>query len=197
LRKRNRLLKSILIAAPKLTCLEIEFKEHFDSSIVYADLEYIIGSVKISYVETVNFAGFSFSERDIINFLERHRSTLKRVVLKVMYLENRKTWSGLASVIRNLKLDCSVRFEAYLWIKDGKIEEGLDTSGCFGEFQGALARHEEGNKISPTSLIESYTRGDSDFNPLQRAYHNCYKETCWSLGGMTLDEAARLGLRGI
>ena len=70
LRKRNRLLKSILLAAPNLTCLGIEFREHLMPPIVLGGSETLHNHLKLSCVENVSLTGLSFLEKDILNFLK-------------------------------------------------------------------------------------------------------------------------------
>jgi hypothetical protein len=183
LAQRCSLLHSIVVAAPYLTCLDIELEGHGSPRKVYVELKSFVANVKLNHIENVRFCGFAFLERDVIDFVEYHRHTLKRFVLKNMFLEYGKTWSSLAESIRSLKTACCVRFEGRLWIRDDIPSAALDIRRLgFGRgYRGLKSTIEEGIEISPTDRMERYILGQSDFNLLKWAYDREGRGTCWPL----------------
>jgi hypothetical protein len=183
LAQRCSLLNSIVVAAPNLTCLDIDLKGHSSPRKIYVELKSFVAHVKLNHIENVRFCGFAFLEKDVIDFVEYHRHTLKRFVLKNMFLEYGKTWSSLAESIRSLKTACCVRFEGRLWIRDDIRSAALDIGGCgCGRgCRGLKSTIEGGIEISPTDRMERYILGQSDFNPLKWAYDREGRGTCWPL----------------
>lgn len=182
LKKRNMLMRSMMRAAPQLKSLQLGLSGHRGSMMVCTELQPVLSDMKWCHIEYVSLAGFRFTERDIISFLDCHGNSLKGFVLKDMYLENGKLWCSFADLIRKLKPAYSVRFKGRLHIKDDKPLVTLDTGDYIGGNHGITGLGDEGETMSPTDRIEKYICGLSDINPLQAAYNDEYGKTYWPLG---------------
>ncbi len=84
----NGRLREFVTAAPDLTELEVRFDEYDSVEEYPAELCQIVGEFTWPNLKTVEFHCILASEEDLLDFFERHASTLKRVSLAIMTLSD-------------------------------------------------------------------------------------------------------------
>lgn len=153
----SRLLLWIIMASPNLKSLDIDIKGEFTAATNFVYFESVLEGATWTRLETIRLAGLGFTENQLLDFFDRHKHTLKQCVLSTMYLKHGKKWSHLAKLIRDLRIDCGVRFEGALYTIDAQVS-------VFGNVD-LQAPNVLDHSLLPADLVEEDICGQSDSNP--------------------------------
>lgn len=101
--RTTRNLQKFVTAAPSLRRLYVAF-DVTDLWWHAVDLEYVVGNYKWRYLEEVTLGMISAKEEQLLDFLRRHKGTLKRMTLTGLVLQRGGSWgSALAGIRQVLK----------------------------------------------------------------------------------------------
>ncbi|KAL9620005.1 MAG: hypothetical protein Q9160_005382 [Pyrenula sp. 1 TL-2023] len=99
-------LRALVTSAPVLRKLHIEFDIQFPTfgrDGIPTELRYVVGNFIWEHLEDVTFVCFEFTSKRLIDFLNRHKQTLKRLRLRNMCAGREDTWQTIADEMKAIK----------------------------------------------------------------------------------------------
>ena len=99
--RTTRNLQKFVAAAPWLRKLYVEF-DIMGWGWQATDLEYVVGNYTWKYLEEVTFGMISAKEEQLLDFLGRHKGTLKRMTITGLVLQKGGSWDSTLAGIRQV-----------------------------------------------------------------------------------------------
>ena len=167
--RESNVLHKFLSACPSLTQLKLEFGS-ISSEAQAASLEHVVGRTTWRRLRQIAFCNFKIPAERFYLFVERHRGTVRDVILEDMCIGRPpETWSSLLSDIRHLNIPWE-RFRALGDLHHDGVPDLCVSVGSSSPETGPDA----------AQMIEDYVMKKTDFDPLQAVVTNDQTgETIW------------------